>query len=252
MSGPNSETAVIDSSLPMQTPEGIEYVLFPAGIAVRACAWGIDTLIKGLLLFVLFVFTSAVLEIFGVWFYFLLNFALDWFYFAAFEMMWNGQTPGKRIMGIRVVNGDGSPVSAGASFIRNLLRFADGFFYLYLIAFVCMIASPGFRRIGDWAGNTLVIYAVRPGRFTANRQAIPWLSGYAAQVPDQKLDYREKQGILMFARRFPLLGKNRADEIARPLAVRLRGPAAPANSSAENSVSDSEYLLGIARTLSGG
>jgi len=245
----------IDSSLVMQTPEGIEYVLYPAGLTVRTCAWGIDSLIKGVILFGLIIFTSYVMDIFGIWFYFLVNFVLDWFYFVVFEIVWNGQTPGKRIMGIRVVSGDGSPVSAGSSFLRNLLRFADGFFYLYLIAFVCMIASPGFRRIGDWAGDTLVIYTSGsrlPRRFgtgPGNSETISWLKDIPAAAFVPKFSYEEKQGLMMFTRRYPLLGKKRAGEIARPWAGLLR---ARTDNPVQSEISDSDYLLGMARSLSGG
>ena len=248
----------LDSSLAMQTPEGIEYVLYPAGIPVRICAWGIDCLIKGLLLFGLIILTSMIINIFGIWFFFIVNFALNWFYFVIFEMIWNGQTPGKRIMGIRVVSSDGSPVSAGSSFLRNLLRFADGFFYLYLVAFVCMMVSPGFRRIGDWAGDTLVIYTSRsrlPRHFASSLQntgAIPWLQDFPVFMPRYKLGYEEKQGLLMFARRYPLLGKERANEIAHPWAVLLQDPSpAGLNLAAGSEVSDSDYLLGMARSVSG-
>jgi uncharacterized RDD family membrane protein YckC len=247
----STEKSGLDSSLGMQTPEGIEYVLFPAGITVRACAWGIDTLIKGVVLFIFLMITFYSSYLFGIWFFFLVNFALDWFYYCGFELLWNGQTPGKRIMGIRVVNGDGTPVKAGASFLRNLLRFADGFFFLYLIAFICMSVSPGFRRIGDWAGDTLVIYTARsrlPNRFSrrVQQQNIPWLKDIPVIVPTYKLSYEEKQALLMFARRYPLLGKKRSDEIARPWAVRLRS-----GTSDDGLISDSQYLLGLAHTISG-
>ena len=254
---------VIDCSLAMQTPEGIEYVLFPAGIPVRASAWGIDCLIRGVILFGLMIFLSYVLRFTGLWFLFIVNFILDWFYYIIFELVWNGQTPGKRIMGIRVVNNDGTPVTAGGSFIRNLLRFADGFFYLYLIAFICMSLSPGFRRIGDWAGGTLVIYTSRsrlPQRFSSslqNTSAIKWLKDFPVQTPLTKLGFEEKQGLLIFARRYPLLGKKRADEIAHPWAALLRHNAPCYAQSGEPDargagvVSDSEFLLGIARSISG-
>jgi uncharacterized RDD family membrane protein YckC len=247
----STEKSGLDSSLGMQTPEGIEYVLFPAGITVRACAWGIDSLIKGVALFVFLIITLNSSYLFGVWFFFIVNFALDWFYYCGFELLWNGQTPGKRIMGIRVVNGDGTPVRAGASFLRNLLRFADGFFNLYLIAFICMSVSPGFRRIGDWAADTLVIYTASSrlsNRFSrrVQQQAIPWLKDIPAIVPAYKLSYEEKQGLLMFARRYPLLGEKRSDEIARPWAARLRS-----GTSDDDLISDSQYLLGLAHTISG-
>lgn len=246
------DDTVLDSSLSTQTPEGIEYVLFPAGICVRTIAWAIDCLIIGVVLFALLIFTSLAANAFGEWFYFIIYFALNWFYYVIFDLIWNGQSPGKRIMGIRVVGSGGTPVGAGASFLRNLLRFADGFFWLYLIAFVCMAVSPGFRRIGDWAADTLVVYTSRfrlPRRFAAsseNTGSIPWLKNIPLQIPARKLGYEEKQGLLMFARRYPLLGKERADEIACPWASVLRSGA-----EGRAGVSDSEYLLGIARSASG-
>ena len=240
----------LDSSLLMQTPEGIEYTLFPAGIPIRACAWGIDFLIKGFFLIVFLIVFSIMSQVLGIWFFFIINFALNWFYYVAFELFWNGQSPGKRIMGIRVVGSDGTPVKAGSSFLRNLLRFADGFFFLYLIAFICMTVSPGFRRFGDWAGDTLVIYTAHT-RFSGpyspdlqKQQSIPWLVQFPAQILKKKINYEEKQALLMFARRYPLLGQERADEIARSWAEQLR-------ENSETPAGDSEYLLGIARTISG-
>jgi uncharacterized RDD family membrane protein YckC len=253
------ERTGIDSSLRVQTPEGIEFVLFPAGFPVRACAWGIDCLIKGVGVFGLLIVVSMLHKIMGIWLYLILNFALDWFYHAAFEIFRNGQTPGKRLMGIKVVRSGGSPVNPGASFLRNLLRFADGFLYLYLIAFLCMSASRGFRRFGDWAGDTLVVYTSSsrlPGRFTApafqKQQALPWLADIPAVVPGRQLTFEEKQGLLMFARRYPLLGRELADEIARPWAAELRQREA-AGGASESGIGSSEsaYLLGIARTLNG-
>ena len=239
----------MDSSIKMQTPEGIEYILFPAGIPIRACAWGIDFLFRGVVLIALFILSEFTEMVMGVWVFFILNFALNWFYYVIFEMIWNGQSPGKRIMGIRTVGGDGSPVKPGASFLRNMLRFADGFFYLYLLAFIVMSASPGFRRIGDWAADTLVIYTARsrlPVRFTPpallKQEAIPWLADVPVITPPAKLSYEEKQGLLMFARRYPQLGKKRADEIARAWTLSLE---------LNDEISDSQYLLGIARSISG-
>jgi len=245
MAGFDTDT-VPDSSLAAQTPEGIGYVLYPAGIAVRAGAWGIDCVLKETVVFILIIFLSIYGDITGIWFFMIINFALNWFYHVLFDLYMNGQTPGKRIMGIRVVCGDGSPVTPGASFLRNLLRFADGFFFLYLIGFICMAVSPGFRRIGDWAGDTLVVYTSRfrlSGKFSDDVQNIIPFTGIPARIPAGKFKYDEKQGLLMFASRYPLLGKERADEIAKPWAASLR------SSESHSDLSDSEYLLGIARSL---
>ena len=254
------ERSHIDSSLGVQTPEGIEFILYPAGFPIRACAWAIDSFIQGMLMFVIIIAAGVLSWVLGFWFSLILIFVLDWFYHTAFEVLNRGQSPGKRIMGIRVVRGDGSPVNPGASFLRNLLRFADTFMFLYLIAFVCMLVSPGFRRFGDWAADTLVVYtshARSPGRFTSPvlRQAgMPWLADVPLVSPPQKLDYEEKQAILSFARRYPLLGRDRADEIAKIWTDKLRGAAAGSELASNDSEIEplgSTYLLGIAHTING-
>ena len=258
-----------DSSIVVQTPEGIEFVLFPAGFLIRACAWAIDCFIQGVILLVIIIASGILGNVVGLWILFLLIFALDWFYHAAFEIFFNGQSPGKKFMGIRVVCGDGSPVNPGASFLRNLLRFADTFLFLYLIVFICMLASPAFRRIGDWVGDTLVVYTAGarvPVRFTLpDSGRLPWLEAYPVVAPLCKLKFAEKQAILSFARRYPLLGKARSDEIAGAWAAKLRGETDPGSENAfmgkpavgpipvvpSTDDSASTYLLGIAHTLSG-
>jgi len=243
---------LVDSSLVVQTPEGIEFILYPAGLPIRVCAWAIDCFIQGVLILAIFITAGIFSRVMGFWFSLILIFALNWFYNTAFEVFNRGQSPGKRIMGIRVVRGDGSPVNPGASFLRNLLRFADSFLFLYLIVFICMLFSPGFRRLGDWVADTLVVYTVHahsPGRFTSPallRSGLAWLADVPMFFPSRKLNYEEKQAILSFARRYPLLGKARADEIAGLWVDKLRytGPGAEPEGSA--------VLLGIARTLGGG
>ena len=261
-----------DTSLGVQTPEGIEFVLYPASFLIRACAWAIDCLIQGVLIFVILITAGILSWVLGFWFSLILIFVLDWFYHTAFEVFNQGQSPGKRFMGIRVVRSDGSPVNPGAAFLRNLLRFADSFMFLYLIAFICMLVSPAFRRFGDWVADTLVVYTAHarsPGRFTSpalRQPGMPWLADVPMVSPSRKLSYEEKQAVLSFARRYPLLGKARADEIAGIWADKLRGVGsdqvvAPNDTGAELSGSETEvsasetsasaYLLGIAHTLGG-
>ncbi|MCL2139829.1 MAG: RDD family protein, partial [Treponema sp.] len=150
MTGP----AENDTSYRAETPEGIEYTLYPAGICARFCAYLIDTLIKwiGLTVFY-FIFAIFLRGTGGFWILLLVYFVMDWFYHVFFDLFFRGQSPGKRVLGLRVVQSDGSPVSAGASFIRNLLRFVDGYIGLYLIAFLSASASEAFRRPGDWAAG---------------------------------------------------------------------------------------------------
>ena len=234
-----------DSALGALTPEGIEFVLFPAGLLVRACAYGIDKIIQWIILLVI---GSAAALYRGVWLMLILNFCVDWFYHVICELAFGGQSFGKRIMGIRVVRNDGAPVDAASSFLRNLLRFADTFFFLFPIAFLTMASSSAFRRLGDWAGGTLVVYMPKAMRFP-RQGVIGALDGVVPVLPPRPLSHEEKQAALLFARRYPLLGEARANEIAGPWARCLRNE--PGNS-APDDCSDAAYLLGIARVLSGG
>jgi uncharacterized RDD family membrane protein YckC len=229
-----------DSSLGVLTPEGIEFSLFPAGLAVRTCAYGIDKLIQWALLFVLLLGISLGGDGGGRWLTLLLIFFIEWFYHCFCELLFRGQSPGKRIMGIRVVRDDGSPVNPGVSFLRNLLRFADTFLFLCPIAFISMAASRGFKRLGDWTAGTLVVYTAK-SLALPRRAAGPWIREFPPLAPPASLSHEEKQAILMFARRYPLLGSARADEIAGPYAGALDGEA----------FSPSALLLGIARKLTG-
>jgi uncharacterized RDD family membrane protein YckC len=232
-----------DSSFSVETPEGIQFALYPAGFLVRACAFAVDEIIQWVFILVIAIVSLPVSGFTGIWLSLLIVFGINWFYHVFCELLFRGQSIGKRIFGIRVVRSDGSPVNPGASFLRNLLRFADNFMFLCLIALLCISLSRGFRRIGDWAADTLVVYTAGAGSL-ARRNPMSWIGNVEFVSPSRPLSYEEKQTILMFARRYPLLGVSRADEIARDYAACLRGSAA-------DSRRDSDYLLGIARRLSG-
>jgi uncharacterized RDD family membrane protein YckC len=179
----------------------------------------------------------------GVWILLILLFCLDWFYHTAWEILCRGQSPGKRIMGLRVVRSGGMPVNPGASFLRNLLRFADTFLFLYPIALVSMAGSRGFRRLGDWVGDTLVVYTAQS--LASSRLSGPFLKTQLPVLPipapPVALRGEEKRGLRMFAQRYPLLGKARADEIAGPYAASLKGLE-----TWNREDSPAEYLLGLA------
>jgi uncharacterized RDD family membrane protein YckC len=266
-----------DTAFRAETPEGIEYTLYPAGICPRFCAYALDSVFQWILLMAfMLIYGLALRAAAGFWLIMLVRFGMDWFYHVICELLFRGQTPGKRILGLRVVQGDGSPVEAGSSFIRNLLRFVDSFLGLYLIAFLSTVASRGFRRPGDWAAGTLVIYTWQSR--LSPRTSMDWLdrSDLVQAVPafqTRPLSFEEKQGILTFARRYPLLGPARADEIAAPLAASLTKnaglpPAAAGDEAGTGNggndagndagtggagagLSPSAFLLNIARSFAG-
>ena len=246
------DTSHTDSLEGALTPEGIEFVLYPAGPFIRTIAYAIDLLIQWTLIVILIISSALLQNAAGIWLLLILIFCVDWFYHVICELVFRGQSLGKRIMGIRVLRADGAPIDPASSFIRNLLRFADTFFFFYHIAFVTMITSPGFRRLGDWAGNTLVVYTPK-SLALQRRLSVDWLLEIKPISPPQPLSYDEKQALLMFARRYPLLGKARADEIAEVYIRSLPNPSLESGGQDEtDSLPDAGYLLGLARKLKGG
>jgi uncharacterized RDD family membrane protein YckC len=230
-----------DASLEALTPEGVKFVLSPAGLPVRTLAYAIDIIIQWALLITILIMSNFLRNSLGVWIFLILSFGIDWFYHVIFELAFRGQSLGKRLTGIRVIKSSGAPIDPSSSFLRNLLRFADTFLFLFPIALISMTASSGFRRLGDWAGGTLVVYSQNVTRFQQNITGL--LAKYDPVSPPFALSYDEKQAILSFARRYPLLGESRANEIAAVYAPYLQPEG--------SGLSDSACLLGIARNLSG-
>lgn len=88
----------------------------------------------------------------------LVLFALNWGYYIFFELLWNGQSPGKRWVGLRVIQSDGAPVNLAASAIRNILRIIDTLPAFYGLGVVTMFIDSRSRRLGDLAARTVVVH----------------------------------------------------------------------------------------------
>jgi uncharacterized RDD family membrane protein YckC len=84
-------------------------------------------------------------------------FALQWGFFATCERLMDGQTPGKRLLGLRVVTDDGGAVGWTACLLRNLLRPVDFFPAAYGVGLVCQFLLPRSKRLGDLAAGTVVV-----------------------------------------------------------------------------------------------
>jgi uncharacterized RDD family membrane protein YckC len=235
------QNALFDSSLKALTPEGIEFVLYPAGLPVRTLAYAIDKILQWIIIIVTTITVSILRESMGIWLALIINFLVDWFYHVICELTFRGQSLGKRMTGIRVVKNDGSPVDPSASFLRNLLRFADTFFFFFPIAFISIAVSRGFKRIGDWAGGTLVVYSSMAKNNPRSSLSLI-LEKYEPIAPSRPLSGNEKEAVINFARRYPLLGEARANEIAGIYAPYLKDG---------DSLTDAAFLLGVARKLSG-
>ncbi len=154
----------------IETPENVVLERPLAGIGSRFIAGMVDTLLLAglmallaivlmLLLPVAAVFPAEVVQALGwvaVAYILLLMFALYWGYFVACELLMNGQSPGKRVMKIRVVRQEGGAVQVGDVIVRNLLRVVDAQFG-YVVAGVCMFVTRRCQRLGDLAAGTVVV-----------------------------------------------------------------------------------------------
>ena len=147
----------IDTMHLVETPEGTDLHAEVAGVVPRALAYGIDLLVRMGILFVFGLvvsFTGGKLG--GLWL--LVFFLLEWGYPVFFEVYRDGQTIGKRAFNLRVVSEDLTPIKFGPSVVRNLLRTADIFPFLYIFGVISMTLSTRFQRLGDLAAKSLVIY----------------------------------------------------------------------------------------------
>jgi uncharacterized RDD family membrane protein YckC len=150
----------------------------------------------------------------GVGLYLIVLFLGEWFYPVFFEVT-SGATPGKKQFGLQVVHDNGTPVSGSASVIRNLLRVADFLPVGYAAGLVCMLVQRDFKRLGDLAAGTIVVY--RDDFQLLSRPA----EGEAVR-PSAPLSLDEQRAVVEFAERLEEWTPQRAAELAS-LALPLTG-----------------------------
>ncbi|MEZ4733851.1 MAG: RDD family protein [Caldilineaceae bacterium] len=163
----------------IDTPENVSFGYEVAGIGSRFLAGLLDSLLIGLALFFLNIVLVALLQLVNggnaaatlldndadlTWtaglvlaVYTLLNFLIIWGYYVVFELIWNGQTPGKRWTRLRVVRVNGNPAGFLDVAIRNLVRIVDFLPTGYGVGLTVMFLNQQARRLGDYAAGTLVV-----------------------------------------------------------------------------------------------
>ena len=88
-------------------------------------------------------------------------FVVLWGYYLVFEIAWSGQTPGKRLLGIRAIRENGYPLRPGDAMVRNLVRIVDGPPFMYLVGILVMLLNSRSKRFGDFAAGTVVVREAR-------------------------------------------------------------------------------------------
>lgn len=155
---------------------------------------------------------AALFQGLGIAFFLVLVFALEWFYPIAFELSDWGATPGKRVMGLKVVMDNGLPVEAAASVSRNLLRVADFLPFGFAFAIITMVLRRDGKRLGDIAAGTLVVHTAlgTPRRDFDDVVPLP---------PVRPLSPQAQAAIIALATRTGRLTIERVDELAALAAV---------------------------------
>ncbi len=149
-----------DHQLTIRTPEGVTFTLPLAGPVARCLAWIIDAagvmacykfiqVLIGLVSFISVDLSTAV----SIFVFFLLRTG----YTIGLEWYWRGQTVGKRVMGLRVMDVNGLRLQPSQIIIRNLLRAVDSLPLFYLLGGVTSLINRYGQRLGDLAGNTIVV-----------------------------------------------------------------------------------------------
>jgi uncharacterized RDD family membrane protein YckC len=152
------------SRLLIRTPEGIVFSQLLAGPVTRFLAWLVDLLcivglltVLGFALGLLGILGADLAGAFGTLAYFVISVG----YGMACEWAWRGQTVGKRLLRLRVVDADGLRLQFNQIVTRNLLRFVDSLPAVYFVGGVACWLSPRCQRLGDLAANTVVIRSPR-------------------------------------------------------------------------------------------
>lgn len=204
---------MLDNTSRVETPEGIELPLEVAGIVPRVLAYLIDLLIFVTLSYLL-ALVMGLLGNFGSGLYMILFFIIFWLYPVIFEVFRNGQTPGKKALSIKVVHHDGTPISLNASFVRNILLTADFLPFFYTAGFLSMLFSKDFKRLGDMAAGTVVIYTEKENKEDPIPQVKP-------KAPAIGLTLEEQRSVLSLAERHQQLSPARQEELSNLLPEQL-------------------------------
>lgn len=246
----------------IETPENIAFGYEVAGIGSRFLATAVDTFIQGVLYVFFFISLTLVVQT-DIWdrmpaglsnwvgaFLVGTLFLIQFGYYLLFEIATGGQSPGKRLFGLRVVKENGFPLSPLDSVIRNVIRVIDFMPVAYGLGLIVMFLNARSRRLGDFAAGTLVVKQreritlaelTRPPSLPA---AGPAATGSLDLAGIQNLRENDIELVETFLQRQPGLqnAETLAAQIARPLRARMHLPEAPNGNGAQ----DLEFLRSVA------
>ena len=246
----------MNSELKIRTPEGIVFSQLLAGPVTRFFAWFIDQFCIQVLMTVV----GAVLGLLGI-VSFQLAFALyfiAWFvigigYGIFFEWSWRGQTIGKKLFRLRVVDVEGMRLQFNQIVVRNLLRFVDQLPMFYFVGGVTCWLNPKCQRLGDLAANTVVVRHPRvaepdldqllAGKFNSLRQ-FPHLAARLRQNVSPREADVALQALLRRDEFDPVARVELFGELAAHFRARIVFPP-----EATDGIADEQYLRNVVDVL---
>ncbi len=234
----------LDDRKTIQTPEGLDLDLTLAGLGSRIIASVVDAILIGLLVFMV-AFGASQLALGGleggILFQALVTILITLVvlcYLVGFEALNEGRTPGKRMVGIRVVTTEGDSIGFLAAFLRNLLRVIDFLPAVFIVGAGSILLTKTNQRIGDIAANTIVIRERLPHVDRAELEPVEhdgerW---DVARVTADDVDVLRR-----FAVRRRSIPADRTEQIAASLAAKIR-PKVIGN---DEGLTDTDFLLRV-------
>jgi len=245
--------------LTIATPEGVLFRLPLAGPASRLYAMLLDVVIvlataNGIGLLVYWIFAKV--PGFGFMVITLAEFALGFAYGALLEGFWNGQTIGKRLFHLRVIDQTGLPLRIEQAWVRNLMRVVDALPFAYLVGGISVLSSPLMQRFGDRVAGTLVVRQT-PLAIPAERSWTQQKYNSFTEYPTIAVHLRraatpQLASLIQDAlRRRNELAPYARREIYRELAKYLQSEISPFPDELLERLSDEQYLINASGVLFG-
>jgi uncharacterized RDD family membrane protein YckC len=196
------------------TPEHVLIRLTPAGFGSRFMAWLIDAMMQLAIYFLMSMFITGILGDYGTIIVMTLWLIVSWGFHVFFDMFSQGRSPGKRMMGLRVVDERGLPISFQQSMIRNLVRAIDmqpGVFYG--VGGLITLLHPHSRRLGDVAAGTIVVMerqaSAYPAQVAEGRQYNSLRTPAMTRMIRHKISLEEREFLLALCLRAPKMDDKR-------------------------------------------
>jgi uncharacterized RDD family membrane protein YckC len=252
----------LEKNLTVVTPEQVQLQFQTAGIGSRAMAQLFDLLMLVLLntgiFFALFGLASlsdgevqsSTGSDYGLAIFIILVILINVGYFICTEYYMGGQTPGKRIFGLRVIQDNGQSATFLAVIIRNFFRILDVLPSFYFLGVVVMLFSKKDKRIGDMVAGTIVIVEQQRERLKRRKTINKAIAKWYYQLPKLQLDETSRRTItakdwLMLSswtERLPNMHSKRLEELGKPIAEYL---AAKLQHPSEATTNKQAYLIAL-------